>query len=211
MNEYKNYSFIIIKEVDCWMQMDKQQVLFNAARTLFLEHGFKKTNIAAITKQANVAVGTFYKYYDSKEQIFYEVYQAENEAAKHRIVSQVNTNQSPKDIIKQFIKAIIQTSEQNAILAEWYRNTEVSQLIMEYDKNKDGWQNSFVYSFLIENIQRWREIGQFRQDIDMETTLALFNALVVVDNHKEEIGTGNYPQMLEILADMIVDGLSTKE
>ncbi|MDN6640459.1 MAG: TetR/AcrR family transcriptional regulator, partial [Tetragenococcus sp.] len=74
MNEYKIHSFIIGD--DYRMQTDKKQTLFDAARTLFLEQGFKKTNIAAITKQANVAVGTFYKYYSSKEEIFYEVYQA---------------------------------------------------------------------------------------------------------------------------------------
>lgn len=45
----------------------------------------------------------------------------------------------------------------------------------------------------------------------METTLALFNSLVVVDNHKEEIRADNYPQVLELLADMIVDGLSANE
>ncbi|GBD61947.1 putative TetR family transcriptional regulator [Tetragenococcus halophilus subsp. halophilus] len=193
------------------MQIDKEQTLFAAARELFLEQGFKKTNIAAITKQANVAVGTFYKYYSSKKEIFYEVYQAENEAAKYKIVSQIDTRQPPKEIIKQFITTIIQTSKQNPILAEWYRNSEVSQLITNHDKNKNAWQDSLVYSFLIENIERWQASGEFRQDIDRKTTLALFNALVVVDNHKEEIRTNNYPQVLEILADMIVDGLSANK
>jgi len=184
---------------------------FSAARSLFLKKGFKKINAAAITKQANIAVGTFYKYYSSKEEIFYEVYQAENEVAKRKIVTQVDTNQSPKETIKQFITTIIQTSKQSPILAEWYQNTEVSQLIRDYDKNEDDWQNSFVYSFLVKNVQRWQEIGEFRQDIDMETTLALFNSLVVVDNHKEEMRANNYPHVLELLADMIVDGLSVKE
>ncbi|WP_083498259.1 TetR/AcrR family transcriptional regulator [Tetragenococcus solitarius] len=184
---------------------------FSAARSLFLKKGFKKINVAAITKQANIAVGTFYKYYSSKEEIFYEVYQAENEVAKRKIVTQVDTNQSPKETIKQFITTIIQTSKQSPILAEWYQNTEVSQLIRDYDKNEDDWQNSFVYSFLVKNVQRWQEIGEFRQDIDMETTLALFNSLVVVDNHKEEMRANNYPHVLELLADMIVDGLSVKE
>ncbi|MDN6142606.1 MAG: hypothetical protein L0I78_09410, partial [Tetragenococcus halophilus] len=149
--------------------------------------------------------------YSSKEEIFYEVYQAENEAAKYKIVSQIDTRQPPKEIIKQFITTIIQTSKQNPILAEWYRNSEVSQLITNHDKNKNAWQDSLVYSFLIENIERWQASGEFRQDIDRKTTLALFNALVVVDNHKEEIRTNNYPQVLEILADMIVDGLSANK
>lgn len=207
MNEYKNNSFVI--GGDYRMQTDKKQTLFDAARRLFLNQGFKKTNIAAITKQANVAVGTFYKYYSSKEEIFYEVYQAENEAAKHKIVTQIDTKQPPKETIKQFITTIIQTSKQNPILAEWYQNTEISQVIN--DKNKNAWEDSLVYSFLIENIERWQESGEFRQDIDMETTLALINALVVVDNHKEEIKTNNYPQMFETLAVMIVDGLSANK
>lgn len=193
------------------MQEDKKKILFAAARELFLENGFKNTNIAAITKKANVAVGTFYKYYTAKEEIFYEVYQTENEAAKQKIVTQIDPNQSPKEMIKQFITTIIQTSEQNMILAEWYQNTEVSQLIKNYDKENDDWQNSFVYSFLIKNIQRWQKSGEFRQDIDMQTALALFNALVIVDNHKEEMRTENYPQVLELLADMIVDGLSASQ
>lgn len=191
------------------MQMDKKQVLFDAARRLFLEQGLKKTNITAITQQADVAVGTFYKYYSSKEEIFYEVYQAENETAKRKIVDQIDERQSPKETIKQFITTIIQMSKQNPILAEWYKNTAVSQLIMKHDK--DNWQNSLVYNFLIKNIQRWQETGEFRQDIDEETTLALFNALVVIDNHKEEIRTDNYPYVLEVLADMIVDGLSARK
>ncbi|WP_038026722.1 TetR/AcrR family transcriptional regulator, partial [Tetragenococcus muriaticus] len=83
----------------------------------------KKTNIAAITQQADVAVGTFYKYYSSKEEIFYEVYQAENETAKRKIVDQIDERQSPKETIKQFITTIIQMSKQNPILAEWYKNT----------------------------------------------------------------------------------------
>src|SRR5690625_3151087 len=192
-------------------QLDKHKLLFDASRELFLELGFKKSHVDAITKRADVAVGTFYKYFESKEQIFYEVYQAENEEAKRQIVSQIDPDQPPKEMMKQFLKAIIQMSDDNAILAEWYKNTEVSKLIMEYIQEPDFWQNSYVYSFLIEHIKRWRKSGAFRQDIDLDTMLALFNALVVVDNHKEEVGSQHYPQVLELLAEMIVDGLTAKE
>lgn len=192
-------------------RLDKRKLLFDAARELFLEQGFKKTNVAAITKRANVAVGTFYKYFESKEQIFYEVYQAENEEAKRQIVSQIDSDQPPKEMMKKFLKAIIQMSDDNAILAEWYQNTEFSQMIVEYIQEPDFWQNSYVYSFLIENIKHWRESGEFRQDIDLNTMLALFNALVVVDNHKEEVGSKHYLQVLELLTEMIVDGLTAKK
>lgn len=190
---------------------DKKQLLFNAARKLFLEHGYKKTSIALIAEEADVAVGTFYKYFDSKEQIFYNIYQFENETVKRKIVSEIDTDQPPKNVINQFLETIIQTSSTNEILAEWYNNTAVSQMIMEKNQDYDYWQDSFIYNFLIDNIKQWRAAGEFRQDIELETTISLFNALVVVDNHKEEVGHAHYPQILELLVGMIVDGLSTEQ
>lgn len=189
-------------------QSDKRQLLFDAARELFLEQGFRKTNVAAITERANVAVGTFYKYFASKEQIFYEVYQAENEKAKRKIVARIDVDRPPKEVVKQFLQEVIRTSEQNAILAEWYRNTEASQVLLNYNQECDVQKNSFVCRFLLDNIERWRSSGQFRRDIDVDTILALFNVLVLLDNHKEEVGHEHFPQVLELLAEMIIDGLT---
>lgn len=186
---------------------DKKQLIFDTARTLFLENGFKQTNVAMITSKASIGVGTFYKYYSSKEEIFYEVYRKENEETKKYIVEHINTDQSPKELLKQFLSTIIKIGKNNAILAEWYQNSEVSKMIMEQNNEYDFWQHSYVYEFLIDNIKAWRKEGIFRKDISLDTTLALFNSIVVVDNHKEEVGIEHYPKVLELLADMIIEGL----
>ena len=49
---------------------DKKERLTSAAHSLFLKNGYKNTNIAQIAKKAGVAVGSFYNYYASKEDIF---------------------------------------------------------------------------------------------------------------------------------------------
>ena len=51
--------------------MDKKAELLAEARQVFAEKGYKKTNISDITKRAGMAVGSFYKYYESKEAIFF--------------------------------------------------------------------------------------------------------------------------------------------
>ena len=53
---------------------DKKERLTSAAHSLFLKNGYKNTNIAQIAKKAGVAVGSFYNYYASKEDIFLAVY-----------------------------------------------------------------------------------------------------------------------------------------
>ena len=54
--------------------MDKKQDLKAAAHDIFSKTGYKATGISEIAKQAGVAVGSFYNYYDSKEAIFLDVY-----------------------------------------------------------------------------------------------------------------------------------------
>ena len=44
--------------------------ILDAARIEFGRHGFADSSIAAITQRAKVALGTFYTYFDSKEEVF---------------------------------------------------------------------------------------------------------------------------------------------
>ncbi len=45
--------------------IDKKTDLYTAAQKVFLEKGYKSTNISDITNEAGMAVGSFYKYYKS--------------------------------------------------------------------------------------------------------------------------------------------------
>ena len=51
--------------------MDKKQALKSAAYEVFSKKGYKATGISEIARQAHMAVGSFYNYYESKEAIFY--------------------------------------------------------------------------------------------------------------------------------------------
>ena len=51
--------------------------LLAAARELFVADGFGATSLGAICDRAGVTRGAFYHHFDSKEQIFREVYAAE--------------------------------------------------------------------------------------------------------------------------------------
>lgn len=54
------------------LQLNKQQkynALLNAGYKLFLDNGYENTSIAAISKEAGVAKGTFYLYFKDKNEI----------------------------------------------------------------------------------------------------------------------------------------------
>ena len=63
----KNYNSFIGRGVE---KLDKKQVLKQAAYDVFSKKGYKATAISEVAKQAGMAVGSFYNYYASKEEIF---------------------------------------------------------------------------------------------------------------------------------------------
>lgn len=55
--------------------LKKKEQIQLAAQRLFLEKGFSNTSMDAITKEAGVSKQTVYSYYDSKEELLFDVFQ----------------------------------------------------------------------------------------------------------------------------------------
>lgn len=72
------------------MALDKKQVLKTAAYDLFSKKGYKATGISEIAKQAGVAVGSFYNYYESKEAIFLDIYIDENNRVRQEMIKEID-------------------------------------------------------------------------------------------------------------------------
>ena len=52
---------------------DKRARILHAAQSLFIRYGVKRTSIDEVARAADIAKGTLYLYYDSKEMLFAEV------------------------------------------------------------------------------------------------------------------------------------------
>ena len=65
----------------------KQEQVINAARDLFLKHGFEGATMNMIAAQAAVSKATLYAYYPTKEQVFVAVIQREVTELRATILS----------------------------------------------------------------------------------------------------------------------------
>ncbi|MGC1240673.1 MAG: TetR/AcrR family transcriptional regulator [Chryseosolibacter sp.] len=65
---------------------DKKQAIFESALGLIKDHGFHGTPMSLVAKNAGVAAGTIYHYFDSKERLICELY----DYNLGRIVSVIN-------------------------------------------------------------------------------------------------------------------------
>ncbi len=191
--------------------IEKKELIFRCGKEIFEQKGYKNTNVAEIMKQANMATGTFYNYYTSKDALFAEIYNQENTKLKKKIIRSLNMDDSPFAVIQDMLQKNYLGMTQNPILKEWY-NKEIFQKIEQNFRQENGLHHvDFMYDRFIEVVKKWQVEGKMRSDIGAEMIMAIFTALVNVDTHKEEIGLDYFPDVLEYLTEFTMKGLMSHE
>ncbi len=187
---------------------DKRADIFNSGKELFSAKGFKDTNVSDITKMAGIGVGTFYNYYSSKEQLFIEIYMKENEELKKGFAA-VDFKNDPVKATMEMLALNFEGMNSNPILKEWYNRDVFSKLEKEFDKQGgiksiEDQQNDDMLAL----IKMWKTDGKMRTDIDDDVILAIFKSIPYIDLHKEEIGLQYFPQIMLIISEFVMKGLT---
>ena len=100
--------------------IETKNQIANTAQKLFGERGFYKTNSRAIAKEANVAIGSFYAYYNNKKEVFIDILKKHIDQLSLTITSSIeslslnnyhNNKKSNKELISEFISNIIEAHD----------------------------------------------------------------------------------------------------
>lgn len=187
---------------------NKKELIYQCAREVFARKGFKETNVTDITNLAEVAAGTFYNYYASKDRLFMEIFAEENVRLKRGILEQVDTDGDPFDVMQRVLFLNEQGIRKNAILREWYNRESFSRIEKAFREETGIDQIRFMYDSFLDIVKHWQEKGKIRGDISPEMIMAIFAALVNTDLHKEEIGLEYFPRVLELMSEFVLNGLT---
>jgi AcrR family transcriptional regulator len=186
---------------------DKKTLIYNCAKELFSNSGFKNTNISAITQKAGMAVGSFYKYYPSKEKLFMDIFLAENTKLKKHCLQCLDLTQSPLAVVGQMLALNAEGIHANPILKEWFNKNVFEKIERLYIEENGLKAVDFLYDSFLELVKEWQAQGKMRKDIDSKMIMMIFAAIINVDTHKEEIGLEYFPQLLSIMTELIMKGL----
>jgi len=90
--------------------------LVAAARTVFERDGYLDSRVADISAEADTATGSFYTYFDSKEEIFAAVLAELQDDMLHQHIQDVVDNDDPAAVIEASNRAYLMVYERNAKL-----------------------------------------------------------------------------------------------
>ncbi|MBN1191177.1 MAG: TetR/AcrR family transcriptional regulator [Dehalococcoidales bacterium] len=191
---------------------DKKKAIFISARKLFSRKGFKDTGVSEIAEDAGIGVGTFYNYYSSKEELFSKVLVEENIELKHSMFKQIDPDEDLVTVCSKMMKEYIDTVNSNRIIGEWY-NRELSKKLERYFCQENGMKATAdsIHTDIAKLIKEWKSRGKIRKDLGDDLIMAILFSVAYVDMHKTEIGIQHFPQIISLLYQFIMKGLTEPE
>ena len=142
---------------------DKHKKIVQAAIKIFAEKGFFSARISEIAKEANVADGTIYLYFNNKYDILVTIFEDEMGKIIARVKHELSLYDDPREKLRIFARFHLGIVEENRHLAEVIQVElrQNSKFMREYRNKKFA-----EYLNLISSIVREGQAeGVFRDDV----------------------------------------------
>jgi AcrR family transcriptional regulator len=186
-----------------------RQKLMETGRTCFLRYGLKKTTIEDLTGPAGIAKASFYLFFQSKEQLFVEIFMEEMPAMMERLLdaSFRATDDAREALIRlmQTIVREIETNEMSRIMLD--DPSELEKMAAGLDFAAILAQSATWFAPLIEEFAKAQARGEIVAGDPLELTYALgLIKLLPVNRHR--IPPQLYDHLFELAPRILADGLT---
>ena len=171
-------------------------------------YGLKKTNVEDITNAVGIAKGSFYSFYNSKEELFLDVLtQAEEKMIKKIMHILKKMKKEPKGTLKNFIHFHIQAPKENPIIQQIADKNTREYLVRKLYYNPKLEQKLQTYEYIPQFIKMWQKQGLVINK-DPEILGGMLKSIFTIgldDEIMEYIGREKYPEIIENLINIIVE------
>jgi TetR/AcrR family fatty acid metabolism transcriptional regulator len=141
---------------------DKRRLILDAAVRVFARKGFHASRVGDIAREAGVAHGLLYHYFDSKNHVLEAVFQENWSVLVARIASVEESGEPAADQLRHVAAIVLRTwlhlpDVVRVIVHEFGRSPELAARVAELEQPIDAIERV---------IARGIEQGEFRRDVD---------------------------------------------
>ena len=142
---------------------DKHSKIIRAATKVFAKKGFFNARISDIAKEAKVADGTIYLYFNNKFDILISVFEQEIGKLVDQVSILIEKEENPQKMLEIFIRKHLTEMKKNRNLAEVIQIElrQTNKIIRDYRNNKFSEYVNIVSTI----IKRGQEENIYRKDI----------------------------------------------
>ena len=180
--------------------------LLEAAEIEFGEKGFHEAGISGITHRAGVALGTFYTYFDSKEEIFRALVRYMSRRTREWVAERVAGAQNRLEAERRGLEAFIEFARQHKSI---YRIITEAEFVApkEYREHYEGFARGYRV-----NMERAAQKGEIREgDFETWAWAIMGQAVFMGMRYAEWDDSRPAAELAEVLTDLIAHGIGPEE
>lgn len=193
-------------------QQEKEQIkaaLMEKGRHLFSTYGLRKTNIKDLTGAVGISQGAFYLFFASKEELFFDILEEEENKLQQHFLQGLSRGGFTPDVFKELIRQSFQAIENNGILRHLYLHDDYRLLLRKLPPERINAHIQKDTTTLLPLIEEGQQQG-FIINKNPEVIAGALRALFTLTLHRKEIGEEVYDETIQLLIDLVSDGLIQK-
>lgn len=158
---------------------EKKDKILAVALNEFATKGYESANINTIAKRSGVSVGSLYKYFDSKSDLFLTTVH-HGISALEAVLSEISSSDDDVMVkLEKLIRTAVDYSRKQSDLIKFYNEITAesnAELVRTVSKKLE----SISAEVYIETIVRGQKNGEIRKDIDPRMAAFLLDNLIMV-------------------------------
>lgn len=180
-----------------------RQRLRAVGREQFGTRGLRKTTIADLARAAGIAKGSFYLFFASKEDLFFQLLEeVQNELRGPMLEPDEVIDANPEPAFREFLRRMVDAFESHPILMVLTREDELAALMRRLPPAQLEEHSLDDQKFIQSLVERWQRSGRFRA-ADPEAVSALVTLMVLSALHRDFVGERLYPVVSEMMIDLL--------
>lgn len=183
-----------------------RQALIDAGRESFLRFGLRKTSVEQLARGVGIAKGTFYGFFDGKEDLCTTIFEQEEERRYEELEALLTRSEGPRATLRSLMRYALDFVRRDSLITALRESGELAQVLR--GANEQRWSEHFRHDadFVREVLEACRRSGG-ACDIDPEVATGVFRAVTTLGFHEAEIGEDVFEAVTERIVDWIAGGI----
>lgn len=182
--------------------------LLATAREQFSQFGLEKTTVDDLTEDVAIGRSTFYRFYDSKEDLYLDVLEAEGERVAQRMAAEgVVEGDDPATVVTGFLSFIFEEIETNPLLRAVIVEDELDRLRDHHSENEREAERDADVAAIRAFMDPFVDAGRVHAD-DPELVARAIAAIPYLALHEADIGGDHYAPVRDFVIKTFARGLA---
>lgn len=191
-----------------------REELVETGRDLLLRYGPEKTTVTDVTEPVGIAKGTFYRFFDSKADLYVEIVRREQRAYFERVQIELERTDTAREGLEVLFHTYLEWVEENELIQRTIVESDYDAIFRGISSEKIEEMHRDGLAEFVPIVDRIRGRDDALAAIDSVTVLGILSAVVLLAMYREEYDryeSGYYENVKELYVSALAIGLTSDE